>query len=85
MLTFFFCFHSKAQELEKFVDVAGSECLNEHKDHRLANIFKTERNNVPFGSCLKSDTDAQLLFTVHFNQAVKIQSFKITAPSNGTC
>jgi len=32
---------------------------------------------------LRSDTDAQLLLNIHFQQAVKIHSIKVDAPEDG--
>jgi len=65
-------------DLYEFIDVAGSHCLNEKKDHIWKNIFKKDD-----GSYLESDVDEQLLLTIAFRGAVKIHTIKLKAPEDG--
>ena len=50
------------------------DCLNEKSSHPARHIFTTT------DSTLESDVDEQIIFSLPFNQKVKVHSFKITAP-----
>jgi len=64
-------------DLSTFISTKGCSCLNESDDHTYANILRKD------GSYLESDCDEQLLLTLEFSQAMKLHSFKITAPDDG--
>jgi len=63
--------------LAPFLLSSGCDCLNESDEHVHKNIFS--KND----SYLESDCDEQLMLTLSFNQAVKVHSIKLTAPSDG--
>jgi len=63
-------------DLTSFVDKRGSECLNESDDHPYIHCL------TPGGGYLESDCDEQLILALTFNQAMKIHSLKIKAPSD---
>jgi hypothetical protein len=63
-------------DLTSFVDKRGSECLNESDDHPYVHCL------TPGGGYLESDCDEQLILALTFNQAMKIHSLKIKAPSD---
>ena len=64
-------------DLSNYINASGSNCLNESDDHTHANVFKKDN------SYLESDCDEQLLLSITFNQAMRIHSLKIDAPSDG--
>lgn len=59
--------------LNSYLDVSGTECLNESDDHKLEHALATA------GGYLESDVDEQLLITIAFNQRMKLHSLKIFA------
>ena len=63
-------------DLSSFIDKSQSECLNEADDHPYSHCLTSG------GGYLESDCDEQLILSVSFNQAVKIHSLKIKAPSD---
>ena len=63
-------------DLNTFVDKSHCECLNESDDHPYAHCLN------PGGGFLESDCDEQLILSLAFNQAVKVHSLKIKAPSD---
>eukprot|EP00092_Neocalanus_flemingeri_P058431 GFUD01069625.1.p1 GENE.GFUD01069625.1~~GFUD01069625.1.p1 ORF type:complete len:169 (-),score=49.04 GFUD01069625.1:356-862(-) len=63
------------ESLASFLDMKGSECLNESDDHPFSNCLK-EGDSV-----LQSDCDEQLILSLAFNQVVKVHSIKLHAPS----
>lgn len=65
-------------DLHSFILEAGCNCLNESDDHTHKNVFKDDK------AYLESDCDEQLMFTISFNQAVKVHSLKIVAPDDGS-
>lgn len=62
-------------DLSSFINKSGSECLNDSDDHPFTNCL----NSNP--GYLESDCDEQLIISVTFNQAIKLFSIKIEAPS----
>ncbi|KAJ3647321.1 hypothetical protein Zmor_019205 [Zophobas morio] len=63
-------------DLQPFITKAQCECLNESDDHSLEHCLNSG------GGYLQSDCDEQLIISIAFNQAVKIHSLKIKAPSD---
>ena len=63
-------------DLTSFLDKSKSECLNESDDHPYAHCL------TPGGGFLESDCDEQLILALTFNQAMKVHSLKIKAPSD---
>merc|ERR1711974_72742 len=63
-------------DLSSFFDKSQSECLNENDDHPYTHCLTSG------GGFLESDCDEQLILSLTFNQAVKIHSLKIKAPSD---
>ena len=63
-------------DLTSFLDKRQSECLNQSDDHPYAHCL------TPGGDYLESDCDEQLILALTFNQAMKIHSLKIKAPSD---
>jgi len=63
-------------DLSSFIEKKNSECLNESDDHPYAHCLQAG------GGYLESDCDEQLILAMTFNQAVKIHSLKIKAPSD---
>jgi len=63
-------------DLSSMIMQAGCECLNESDDHVLAHALTNK------GGYLESDCDEQLIISLSFNQAVKLHSLKITAPTD---
>jgi len=59
-----------------FMHKSGCECLNESDDHPFANCLQST------GGYLESDCDEQLIFSIAFNQPVKLHSLKIKAPED---
>ncbi|XP_031568357.1 thioredoxin-like protein 1 [Actinia tenebrosa] len=64
-------------DLHSFINKSGCESLNEDNEHTLADAL----SKGP--AYLQSDCDEQLLFTIAFNQPVKIHSIKLQAPNDG--
>ncbi|KAJ8976317.1 hypothetical protein NQ317_010271 [Molorchus minor] len=63
-------------DLHPFISKAQCECLNESDDHPFTHCLTSE------GGYLQSDCDEQLIISITFNQAVKIHSIKVKAPSD---
>ncbi len=63
-------------DLNSFIQKAQSECLNENDEHPYAHCLTSG------GGYLESDCDAELILALTFNQAVKVHSLKIKAPSD---
>jgi len=63
-------------DLLSMIMQSGCECLNESDDHVLAHALTSK------GGYLESDCDEQLIISLSFNQAVKLHSLKITAPTD---
>ncbi|KAG5878316.1 hypothetical protein JTB14_025366 [Gonioctena quinquepunctata] len=63
-------------DLSPFITKGQCECLNESDDHPFTNCLSSA------GGFLQSDCDEQLIISIAFNQAVKIHSLKISAPSD---
>ncbi|KAF5274783.1 hypothetical protein FQR65_LT00366 [Abscondita terminalis] len=63
-------------DLSPFILKANCECLNEHDDHPFTHCLQAG------GGFLQSDCDEQLILSISFNQAVKIHSLRIKAPSD---
>lgn len=63
-------------DLNTFILKAQCECLNQNDDHPFEHCLTSN------GGYLQSDCDEQLIINIAFNQAVKIHSLKITAPSD---
>lgn len=64
-------------ELNSFISKSQCECLNEADDHPYGNCLQDG-----VGGYLESDCDEQIILSLTFNQAVKIHSLKIKAPSD---
>ncbi|XP_002157934.1 thioredoxin-like protein 1 [Hydra vulgaris] len=64
-------------DLISYITASGCNCLNESDEHTHANIFKKDN------TYLESDCDEQLLLSITFNQAMKVHSLKIDAPTDG--
>lgn len=62
-------------DLGVFIMKNMCECLNESDDHTLAHCLASGPGY------LSSDVDEQLIISIMFNQAVKIHSIKMKAPS----
>jgi len=58
--------------------ISNVECLNEKKKGSCKDIVKPGTETV-----LESDSDEQLLLTVHFMSDAKLQNINITAPTDG--
>lgn len=63
-------------DLTSFLDKSKSECLNENDDHPYTHCL------AGGGGFLESDCDEQLILSLSFNQAMKVHSMKIKAPSD---
>lgn len=63
-------------DLNSFIAKNQCECLNESDDHPLTHCLTSS------GGYLQSDVDEQLIISITFNQAVKIHSIIIKAPSS---
>lgn len=63
-------------DLATFITKSECECLNGSDDHTLEHALTSA------GGFLQSDCDEQLIVSISFNQAVKIHSLKIKAPSD---
>jgi len=63
-------------DLSSFLEKNGCECLNESDDHPYTHALQSG------GGYLESDCDEQLILSLTFNQAVKVHSLKIKAPSD---
>lgn len=59
-------------DLASHIDKKQSHCLNENARHAVQGLLGGTGH-------LESDADEQLLIDVHFNQAVRVHSIKITA------
>lgn len=65
-------------DLQPLILMNQCECMNESDQHPFSSVFQNDE------SYLESDSDAQLLMSVTFQQSVKIHSIKIKAPdTNG--
>jgi len=64
-------------DLNTFLDMSKSECLNESDDHPFLGALKEDEG------FLESDCDEQLLITLAFNQPVRIHSLALRGPSDG--
>ena len=64
-------------ELNSFLTKSQCECLNESDDHAYGHCLQDG-----VGGYLESDCDEQLILSLTFNQAVKVHSLKIKAPSD---
>ncbi|KAL5272692.1 hypothetical protein ACHWQZ_G000771 [Mnemiopsis leidyi] len=64
-------------DLNQFIDMSKSECLNESDDHTFKGALKEEEGR------LESDCDEQLLLTLAFNQPVRIHSIALRGPDDG--
>jgi len=67
---------AQEEDLNKYIDAKSAECLNANPAHPVQSVFQDED-----GAFLESDCDEQLLFSIPFQQPVKIQSFLIKAPT----
>jgi len=67
-------------DLGKLVNKSGSNCLNESEDtsRQYTNVLEDS------DTYLESDCDEQLMLMLSFNQACKVHSLKIRAPSDGS-
>lgn len=63
-------------DLSPFITKGQCECLNEADDHPFTNCLNNSQ------TYLESDCDEQLIISVAFNQAIKLHSLKIKAPSD---
>ena len=63
-------------DLSSFLLKSQCECLNENDDHPYAHCLGAD------GGFLESDCDEQLILSLTYNQAVKVHSLKIKAPSD---
>lgn len=63
-------------DLNTFINKSQSECLNESDEHPFSHCLTNG------GGFLQSDCDEQLILSVSFNQAVKLHSLKVSAPSD---
>jgi len=64
-------------DLYLFEDEKRCECLNDSNQAPFTNIFVDNSKNC------SSDSDAQLLLTIGYQQLVRIKTIKIIAPENG--
>jgi thiol-disulfide isomerase/thioredoxin len=64
-------------ELNSFLTKKDCECLNEADDHPFGHCLEDG-----VGGYLESDCDEQIILSLAFNQAVKVHSLKIMAPSD---
>ena len=63
-------------DLDTLLDKSLCECLNQADDHPYEHCLSKE------GGFLESDCDEQLIISLAFNQAVKVHSIKVKAPSD---
>lgn len=63
-------------DLNSFIARSESECLNEDDEFPLSNCLSAS------AGYLRSDCDEQLIISISFNQAVKIHSLKVKAPTD---
>lgn len=59
-----------------FIMKSGCECLNESDEHPFSNCLQSS------GGYLETDCDEQLIFSIAFNQPVKLHSLKVKAPED---
>ncbi|RKP26534.1 hypothetical protein SYNPS1DRAFT_27784 [Syncephalis pseudoplumigaleata] len=59
-------------DITPLVDVTQVDCLNQHGDHGVRNLFDASNH-------LESEVDAQLMISMPFQQAVKLHSIKLSA------
>ncbi|KAI9593631.1 thioredoxin-like protein [Syncephalis fuscata] len=59
-------------DITSLVEVAQVDCLNQHGDHGVRNLFEASGH-------LESEVDAQLMISIPFQQAVKLHSIKFSA------
>lgn len=71
------------KDLLDAVDFSVLECLNEQPAHAVANILK-QGYREDDGLFLESEADEQLLINVVFNTPVKVHSFVMKAPTDGS-
>ena len=64
------------EPLGTYIETRNSECLNESDDHPFTNCLEEGE------SFLLSDCDEQLILSLAFSQVVKVNSFKLEAPSS---
>jgi thioredoxin len=64
-------------DLSSILNKTHSECLNASEAHPLAQCLEKG------SGFLESDTDAQLIISLPFNQAVRVNALRIEAPSDG--
>ena len=62
-------------DLMTFINKSDCECLNEADDHPFDHALTSK------GGYLESDCDEQLIISLSFNQAVKLHSLRIHAPT----
>ncbi|KIL00646.1 hypothetical protein PAXRUDRAFT_821438 [Paxillus rubicundulus Ve08.2h10] len=70
--------------LLEYLDASQINCLNEETGHDLKSILVSKKLNTS-SSYLESSADAQLLLSIHFNQAVGVRTLILhsKAPSRG--
>ncbi|KAF8558442.1 DUF1000-domain-containing protein [Imleria badia] len=72
--------------LLEHLDVSQINCLNEERPHDLKSILEAKKLNTSPNVYLESSADAQLLLSIHFNQAVRIRTLVlrcVAAPERG--
>eukprot|EP00043_Microstomoeca_roanoka_P006509 m.63336 g.63336 ORF g.63336 m.63336 type:complete len:290 (-) comp13442_c0_seq2:1049-1918(-) len=64
--------------LNKHLNKAQMECLNQSDEHTLANALTEDTDTY-----LESDCDEQLMLSFHFTLPVKLHSMRVLAPKDG--
>ncbi|EGD83320.1 hypothetical protein PTSG_03928 [Salpingoeca rosetta] len=64
--------------LNKFVNKAQMECLNQNDDHPLEHALTDDEDTF-----LESDCDEQLMIALNFTLPVKLHSMRVVAPTDG--
>ncbi|KAF9228632.1 DUF1000-domain-containing protein [Gyrodon lividus] len=70
--------------LLEHLDLSQINCLNEETEHDLKSILASKKLSTS-SSYLESSADAQLLLSIHFNQAVRVRTLVLHSkePSRG--
>ncbi|KAL3901068.1 MAG: hypothetical protein SGCHY_000887 [Lobulomycetales sp.] len=62
--------------LNDYIEAKQVDCLNQHGTNTVDGIWKSS------DAYLESDCDEQLIFSVPFNEAVKLHSIEVSAPED---
>jgi len=65
--------------LLEHLDLSQITCLNEEPQHDLKSILAAKKLNTAPNVYLESSADAQLLLSIHFNQAVRVRTLVLRA------